>query len=185
MPLTVGDSPEASCLSGSAYSISSPKLFSIVTPAAQCQVFNITWNPDAPQIQDGQVYIRGYIPGGDAFALDKPKHGASFAEWDIDIQHGTQFILLFSTGGSDGLATLLETSQLYTVEGNEKSRTSCFIPDQPSSTISVAPTPTLPSLSAGLPVTSSCLSGDCAPSSGLTRLSGPTDKSVGPGLTSF
>ncbi|KAG8899756.1 hypothetical protein FRB99_006459 [Tulasnella sp. 403] len=62
-------------------------------------------------------------------------------------------MFLYSTGGAVGSATLLQTSQLFTVQGDAKSSTSCLVAATPS------PTTSAPTSSSATPTTS-CIDGD-------------------------
>ncbi|KAG8936413.1 hypothetical protein FRC02_002244 [Tulasnella sp. 418] len=149
--LAIDGSDDSSCLLNTQHSESS-KLFHFPAAPRQCEDFTITWDPSIAV--NGRIFIRGYVPSGTAFALDPPPIGASQTFWTVNIPIDTEFVLLFSTGGSEGLDTPLETSPVFkgrTSEGrqmNEAASTSnlytTYTVDSSAPGGEVAPTPVTP-----------------------------------------
>ena len=132
---TVGDSADASCLTADVSAMSSFFTFDPATPS-QCSPQTVSWNSTRYREPPD---IRGFIPGGQPFTLDRPASNSSTQQiWDVHIREGTQFIFLVqpaasnqnTTGNSDA-----RTSPLITVTGKSSQGDACLDTGSPSSTV--------------------------------------------------
>ena len=127
---TVVDSPDATCLFSEP---SSSTQFITLNPAipSQCSVQDISWNSTISPEPPG---IRGYIPGGQAFALETPtSKSATQQSWVAMIREGTQVVLLVG---------ISRTSPLLTITGKSSQGDACVDATSPSSTVPLDPTMT-------------------------------------------
>ena len=144
---TVGSSSDTSCLTADASSMSSFFTLNPATPS-QCSPQTVSWNSTRYREPPD---IRGFIPGGQPFTLDRPtSNSTTQTVWDVHIREGTQIFFLVqpsvenqNTSG-DGDA---RTSPLITVTGKSNQGDRCFNPNSPSSTVvSAATTLTFPGI---------------------------------------
>ena len=147
---TVGDSSDASCLTTE---VSTTSSFFTPNPAnpSQCSLQTLSWNSTRYREPPD---IRGFIPGGQAFTLDRPSSNSTTqVPWEVHIREGTQFVFLAQpaastqnfTGNSDA-----RTSPLITVTGKSSQGDSCLNTGSPSSTTVLSMTgftPTFPATS--------------------------------------
>ena len=131
---TVGESPDATCLFSEPGSAPwSNTQFITLNPAipSQCSVQDISWNST---ISSQPPNIRGYIPGGQAFALETSASKSVVQQgWVAMIREGTQVVLLVGLG---------RTSPLLTVTGKSSQGDSCLNANSPSATVPLDPTMT-------------------------------------------
>lgn len=130
----VGESSDTTCLFSTPLSAPwSSNLFITLNPAipSQCSVQDISWNSTIfPQPPD----IRGYIPGGQAFALETSTSESVVQQgWVAMLREGTQVVLLVG---------IEKTSPLLTITGKSSQGDSCLNANSPSSTIPLDPTMT-------------------------------------------
>ena len=140
---TVGASSDAGCLAAGVSSMSS--FFSLNPPIpSQCSTQTVTWNSTRYRQPPD---IRGFIPGGRAFTLDRPtSNSTTQQDWDVHIREGTQIVFLVQpaasnqnmTGNSDA-----RTSPLITVTGKSSQGDTCLGTNSPSSTVESAPIGTI------------------------------------------
>ncbi|KAG8767536.1 hypothetical protein FRC16_007339, partial [Serendipita sp. 398] len=127
---TVATSPtsDSSCFSSASNSDNSFTI-SDLTPVP-CQQVSITTGPTKQ--------IRGFVPGGSAFALDVTNSAASsvVTEWTMNIAASTSFVLVYESLDS----ATVRTSGLITVGTDGVLGNSCLDTISPHSTIS-APNP--------------------------------------------
>jgi len=129
---TVGDSSDASCLPTDLSPMSS--FFTFNPPVlSQCFSETVSWNstryPEPPD-------IRGFIPGGRAFGLDRPTSNSSTQQgWDVNIRDGTQVVFLALPVASDQNTSNARTSPLITITGKSSQGDACLNADSPSSTL--------------------------------------------------
>ena len=141
---TVGASSDASCLPTGVSSMSS---FFSLNPSipSQCATQTVAWNSTRYRQPPD---IRGFIPGGQSFTLDRPtSNSTTQQDWDVHLREGTQIVFLVqpaasnqnTTGNSDA-----RTSPLTTVTGKGSRGDACLDTNSPSSTVEAAPIGTIP-----------------------------------------
>jgi hypothetical protein len=132
---TVGDSSDATCLTAEVSPLSSFFALNPATPS-QCASQNVSWNSTRYREPPD---IRGFIPGGQAFTLDRPpSNSTTQQDWDVHVREGTQFLFLVQPAPSSQNASVntnARTSPLITVTGKGSRGDSCFNTGSPSSTI--------------------------------------------------
>jgi hypothetical protein len=137
---TVGDSSDTSCLTADASSTSS---FFTLDPAVppQCSSQTVSWNSTRYQEPPD---IRGFIPGGQAFGLDRPTSNSTAQQsWAVHIQEGTQMVLLVQPSASNQIPSGESdprTSPLITITGKSSQGDACLDANSPSSTVASAST---------------------------------------------
>ncbi|KAJ1306047.1 hypothetical protein OPQ81_010760 [Rhizoctonia solani] len=98
---TVKSSSNSACFNSS---ITNPShLFDISSNFAQCSVVNINWTQPATS----QTRIAGLVPNGVAFQLDPPLVGTKSTTWDLNIEAGTAFVLIYNNGSGNAIASQL------------------------------------------------------------------------------
>jgi len=141
---TVGSSSDASCLTADVSSMSS---FFTLNPAipSQCSPQTVSWNSTRYREPPD---IRGLIPGGQSFTLDRPtSNSTTQTAWDVHIREGTQLLFLVQPAASiqntsgDGDA---RTGPLITVTGKSSLGDTCLDTNSPSSTVVSAATASIP-----------------------------------------
>ena len=140
---TVGASSDTSCLPAGVSSMNS--FFSLNPPIpSQCATQTVAWNSTRYRQPPD---IRGFIPGGQSFTLDRPtSNSTTKQDWDVHLREGTQMIVLVQpaassqnlTGNSDA-----RTSPLITVTGQSSRGDACLGTNSPSSTVEAAPIGTI------------------------------------------
>ncbi|KAG8903333.1 hypothetical protein FRC01_009240 [Tulasnella sp. 417] len=140
-PFTVGPSSNSSCLSSKTITAPpAPPIFTMQSAVTQCQPLTITWDPSNPRIASKTVQVLGVVPSRATFKLGSKPISNGYVEWTVDIPHGTQFVLAFTSISDEGTETLLETSSMITVAGDKNGNTACL--PQPSSAQSNTKHPT-------------------------------------------
>jgi hypothetical protein len=148
---TVGGSSDASCLTADVSSMSSFFTFNPAIPS-QCSAQTVSWNSTRYRQPPD---IRGFIPGGQAFTLDRPtSNSTTQKDWTVHIREGTQIVFLVqpaalnqsTSAGSDA-----RTSPLITVLGKSGQGDACLDTNSPSSTVVSTSTTPIPTLIPSLP----------------------------------
>jgi hypothetical protein len=144
---TVGSSSDTSCLPATASPTSS---FFTLDPAvpSQCSSQTVSWNSTRYQVPPN---IRGFIPGGQAFGLDRPASNSTTQQgWDVNIREGTQMVILVQPVASNQNTSEsidARTSPLITVTGKSNQGDSCLGTTSPSSTTMLVSTASVSTLS--------------------------------------
>ena len=136
---TVGDSSDANCLTVDDSSMSSFFTLNPPTPS-QCAAQTVSWNSTRYRQPPD---IRGFIPGGRSFTLDRPtSNNTTQRDWDVHIREGTQIVFLVLPVASNqnmSRNTDARTSPLITVTGKSSQDDACLGTNSPSSTVVSAP----------------------------------------------
>ncbi|KAG9042876.1 hypothetical protein FS837_010279 [Tulasnella sp. UAMH 9824] len=126
-PFAVGASPNSTCLSsGTITTPPAPPIFILQSAKIKCQRLTISWDPSNPRLPHKHVAVSAIVPSGATFKLGSRPASSGSLEWRVDLPHGTQFVLVFTGIGDDGLETLLETSSILTAAGDEDSDSACL-----------------------------------------------------------
>lgn len=99
----------------------------------QCSPMRVAWNDENVTYPLG---LHGFVPGGSAWDIPVPQErGQVSANWTVNIDSGTRFILLMTDAGRYGTGG---SSPPITVQysGND----TCMGPDSPRSTVGLTPT---------------------------------------------
>ena len=141
---TVGASSDTSCLPADVSSTSSFFTLNPSTPS-QCAAQTVAWNSTRYRQPPD---IRGFIPGGQSFTLDRPtSNSTTQQDWDVHIREGTQIVFLVQPAASNQNTSDARTSQLITVTGKSSQGDGCLDTNSPSSTVesaSITSIPTVP-----------------------------------------
>ena len=133
---TVASSSDASCLS---VNVSSTSSFFTLNPAipSQCSSQTVSWNTTRYREPPS---VRGFIPGGQAFGLDRPTSNSTTQQaWDVHVREGTQIVFLVQPAASNQNTSgesNARTSPLITVIGKSSTGDACLDANSPSSTSS-------------------------------------------------
>ena len=143
---TVGDSSDASCLTADVSAMSSFFTLNSATPS-QCSPQTVSWNSTRYREPPD---IRGFIPGGQPFTLDRPaSNSTTQQDWDVHIREGTQFVLLVQPAASNQNASGnndARTSPLITVTGKSSQGDACLDAGSPSSTVELPMITSIPTV---------------------------------------
>ncbi|CAE6450994.1 unnamed protein product [Rhizoctonia solani] len=108
---TVKSSSDSSCINST---ITQPsQIFSIRSSFAQCSVVSMNWTEPATS----QTRIAGLVPSGVAFQLDPPLTGSKSTTWDLNLEAGTAFVLIYSDGSGNNMTSQLLQSLDSTTTG--------------------------------------------------------------------
>ncbi|KAF8678725.1 hypothetical protein RHS04_05077, partial [Rhizoctonia solani] len=108
---TVKSSSDSSCINST---ITQPsQIFSIRGSFAQCSVVSMNWTEPATS----QTRIAGLVPSGVAFQLDPPLTGSKSTTWDLNLEAGTAFVLIYSDGSGNNMTSQLLQSLDSTTTG--------------------------------------------------------------------
>ncbi|KAG8945137.1 hypothetical protein FRC04_001203 [Tulasnella sp. 424] len=127
VPFTVGSSSNSTCLTQ--HPITSPStssIFAIQSAVTQCQPLTISWDPSNLRRASTNISVRGFVPGGATLNLGSSPASSGTMESTAEIPHGTRLVLAFTSLNDEGSETLLETSSMITVLGDDKSGTACL-----------------------------------------------------------
>ncbi|CUA67016.1 hypothetical protein RSOLAG22IIIB_02932 [Rhizoctonia solani] len=98
---TVKSSSNSTCINSS---ITKPShIFDIYSSFVQCSQVSLNWTEPATS----QTRIAGLVPNGVAFQLDPPLTGSKSTTWDLNIEAGTNFVLIYNDGSGNGLTSPL------------------------------------------------------------------------------
>lgn len=140
---TVDNSSDTSCLVADDSSRSS--FFTLDPPVpSQCSNQTISWSST---VYKEPPSMRAFIPGGQAFDLPRPPINATRQSWEVDIQEGTQLLLLVQPADLDRNPSRVRdarTSPLITVTSKSSQGDACLDENSPSSTTTISSPTTTP-----------------------------------------
>ncbi|KAL5638344.1 hypothetical protein ACGC1H_005129 [Rhizoctonia solani] len=98
---TVKSSSNSTCINPS---ITVPShVFDIYGSFVQCSSVSMNWTEPATS----GTRIAGLVPNGVAFQLDAPLAGSRSTTWDLNIEAGTAFVLIYNDGSGNGMTSSL------------------------------------------------------------------------------
>ncbi|EUC62404.1 alphaherpesvirus glycoprotein E domain protein, putative [Rhizoctonia solani AG-3 Rhs1AP] len=98
---TVKSSSNSTCINPG---ITEPShIFDIYSSFVQCSQVSMNWTEPATS----RTRIAGLVPNGVAFQLDAPLTDSKSTTWDLNIEAGTAFVLIYNDGSGNGLASSL------------------------------------------------------------------------------
>ena len=139
---TVGDSSDSSCVSTDSASMSS--FFSLNPPVpSACSTQTVSWNAARYQVPPN---IRVFIPGGQAFNVDRPTSNArTFTTWIVSIRERTQAVLLAQPFNVTQADIDSRTSPLLTITpGSDGHGEDCLSSREFRSTVTLSSTTATP-----------------------------------------
>ncbi|CAE6458041.1 unnamed protein product [Rhizoctonia solani] len=108
---TVKSSSNSTCIDSS---ITQPsQIFDINSSFAQCSIVSMNWTEPATS----QTRITGLVPSGVAFQLDPPLTGSKSTTWDLNLEAGTAFVLIYNDGAGNAMTSPLLQSRNSSVTG--------------------------------------------------------------------
>ncbi|CAE6502396.1 unnamed protein product [Rhizoctonia solani] len=108
---TVTPSSNSTCINST---ITEPsRVFDIYSSFVQCSTVSMNWTEPATS----QTRITGLVPNGIAFQLDSPLTGSKSTTWDLNIEAGTAFVLIYGGASGNGMTSPLLQSLGSSITG--------------------------------------------------------------------
>lgn len=115
--IEVQGSDDSTCLP--AQSDDGPRLFNVVGSLAQCQTFDLHFDPN---VTTAAPTARAFSPLGKTFPVNMTDYKPGTAKYTMNAFHGSQVTLVFTD--AEGYS---ETTNLTTIQGNSLSKTKCLM----------------------------------------------------------